>query len=445
MRNIFAAPCLLACVIAAGPAVAADCPGNPEALGVSRTLVIDPAEHNRLGGFQYSESLPLADKEVVLTFDDGPLPPYSNRILDVLSSECVKATFFVVGRMARSFPSLVRRTHDDGHTIANHSQNHPFTFHKMTVDQAAQEIEDGFASLRAALGEGRSVAPFFRFPGLLRQDSVERYLASQGYMAWSVDFMADDWTRISAQEIVSRSLMRLEARGRGILLLHDIQPATALGLPLLLRELKTRGYKVVHVVPATADRPKTPTEPQQWAVRRAPQQVADADFWPSVVNIGPDTAADPVLAAPSLDSLGVADTEGMIRVGLAPNGERPRALPGQVPLPPAALWPKRITHLNSADREALPAPGAENFRYSKGIKTARQISVARKSSPRKFTEPHRKVASSPATTGSVGQATPAADANPRAKQRPAGHQLYIKRPEANLTVLEKIGLRLSSQ
>ena len=61
--------------LAAGPALAADCPGNPGALGVSRTIVVDPTEHTRLGGLQYHESLPLNDREVVLTFDDGPLPP----------------------------------------------------------------------------------------------------------------------------------------------------------------------------------------------------------------------------------------------------------------------------------------------------------------------------------------------------------------------------------
>jgi peptidoglycan/xylan/chitin deacetylase (PgdA/CDA1 family) len=444
MRSVFAGSCLLALVGVTGPAVAADCPGNPEALGTSRTLVIDPLEHNRLGGFQYAESLPLRDKEVVLTFDDGPLAPYSNRILDILSAECVKATFFIVGRMARSFPALVRRAHDDGHTIANHSQNHPFTFHKMTVDQAAQEIEDGFTSIRAALGDGRTAAPFFRFPGLLRQDSVERYLAAQGYMAWSVDFMADDWTRISAQEVVRRSLMRLEAKGRGILLLHDIQPATALGLHTLLRELKARGYKVVHVVPATASRPKTATEPQQWAVRRAPQQVAHADFWPSVMPIDMDLA-DPVLAAPGLGSLGVSDAAGVIRVALAPQGEQPRTLSGEIARP-AALWPRSVTHMDVAEREVLPAPGAENFRYLGRGRPARQIS-ARKSSPRKFTEPHKKVASSPATTGSVSQPALGTNAGPRAKQQPpAGHQLQIRqRPEASLTVLEKIGLRLSSQ
>ena len=81
-------------------------------------------------------------KLIALTFDDGPLPPYTTRILETLASECVKATFFMVGRMVRGYPSMVRRVYNEGHTVANHSQNHPFTFNKMTVDQAAKEIED---------------------------------------------------------------------------------------------------------------------------------------------------------------------------------------------------------------------------------------------------------------------------------------------------------------
>src|SRR5262245_3948557 len=225
--------CLLASWLSAslmGAAAAADCPGNPAALGTSRTIAVDPTEHRRLGAFQYRETLPLNDHEVVLTFDDGPLPPYSNHILDVLAKECVQATFFMVGRMTTAYPHLVKRAHAEGHTIGNHSQNHPFSFARMTVDQASREIEDGFTSIRTALGDPSGVTHFFRIPGLLRQEPVEAYLASHGYLTWSVDFMADDWTRIGAGEIVRRALNRLEARGRGILLLHDIQPATALGL-----------------------------------------------------------------------------------------------------------------------------------------------------------------------------------------------------------------------
>jgi len=130
--------CLMV-ALGARAVAAAECPGNPNALGVSRTIAIDPAEHSHLGSHQYRESLPLNDHEVVLTFDDGPLPPNTNRVLDTLAAECTKATFFIVGRMATSFPQLVRRAHEEGHTIANHSQNHPLKFHKFTVDQASKE------------------------------------------------------------------------------------------------------------------------------------------------------------------------------------------------------------------------------------------------------------------------------------------------------------------
>jgi len=226
--------------------------------------VIDPSDHPRVGSMQYPESLPLNDHEVVLTFDDGPLPPYTSRVLDTLASECIKATFFMVGRMVRGYPAIAQRVYAEGHTIANHSQNHPFTFHKMTADQAAREIEEAHASLLSALGDPNEISPFFRIPGLLRGNGVEQYLAAHGYMTFSVDFLADDWRHIKSKEITRRAIERIEARGRGILLLHDIQPATALALPDILKELKARGYKIVHMVPATADRPKTATELEQW-------------------------------------------------------------------------------------------------------------------------------------------------------------------------------------
>src|SRR5215813_1802936 len=151
MRSAFTAYFVLACVVGLGAASAAECPGNPNALGVSRTIVVDPTEHPRLGVFSYRESLPLNDHEVVLTFDDGPLPPHTTKVLDILASECVKATFFMVGRMASGYPNLVKRVYAEGHTIATHSLSHPFTFHKMSVDAASREIEGGFNSVRAAL------------------------------------------------------------------------------------------------------------------------------------------------------------------------------------------------------------------------------------------------------------------------------------------------------
>ena len=122
---------LAAALLTAAAAAASECPGNPDAIGTIRTIVVDPLEHPRLGSTQYHESLPLEDQEVVLTFDDGPLPGRTNHVLDTLAHECVKATFFLVGEMATNYPDLVRKIVAAGHTIGTHSQNHPLWFHKV--------------------------------------------------------------------------------------------------------------------------------------------------------------------------------------------------------------------------------------------------------------------------------------------------------------------------
>jgi peptidoglycan/xylan/chitin deacetylase (PgdA/CDA1 family) len=263
-----------AAVLMAGAAAASECPGNPNAIGTSRTIVVDPVEHPRLGSLQYRENLPLEDHEVVLTFDDGPLPPKTNHVLDTLAHECVKATFFLVGEMAVSYPDVVRRIKTTGHTVGTHTQSHPFWFHTVPVARAEEEIAKGIISVTSVLGE--PPAPFFRVPGLRRTDTMERYLATENLMTWSADFLADDWTNISAALVYARALRRIEAKGRGILLLHDIQARTAEALPHLLNELKRRGYHIVHVVPATSDRPKTATAPNQWIM--AGHHVRPASF-----------------------------------------------------------------------------------------------------------------------------------------------------------------------
>lgn len=250
--------------LAAPAAHAAGCPGNPDALGTSRTIVVDPKEHPRIGTMQYGETLPLEDHEVVLTFDDGPLPAHTNAILDILAAQCAKATFFMVGRMAKEFPQDVRRVHDAGHTIGTHSENHPTFFGNLPPERMASEIDDGIAHVSAALGDPAQLAPFFRIPGLRRGDLLEAELSKRGLMTWSADFPADDWRHISSKQVINYALSRLEAKGKGVLLLHDIQARTRAALPVILRELKARGYRIVHVVPATPDRPKTVTDPAEW-------------------------------------------------------------------------------------------------------------------------------------------------------------------------------------
>ncbi len=283
MRCVTALACWLALVGGTATAVAAACPGNPGALGTSRVLAIG-GENTRVGSMQYSRTLPLAHREVVLTFDDGPLPPYTNRVLDALAAECVKATYFLVGRQASAHPDVVRQIYNAGHSIGTHSQNHPLTFDHMSQERAEREINDGIASVGAALGDPRSVAPFFRIPGLLRVKNVEDYLAARSIVTWSADFAADDWYKqIDAKEVMRRALARLESKGRGILLLHDVQPATAVMLPALLKELKKRGYRVVQVVPAGAERPKLPP-----GTASSPGKPG----WPRVTGTGADAPAE---------------------------------------------------------------------------------------------------------------------------------------------------------
>jgi len=267
LRITTAAAALLVASGIAGHATTPTCPGNPGAIGTSRTLVVDPAEHARVGTMQYRESLPLEDKEVVLTFDDGPIPPRTTAVLDILAANCVKATFFIVGQMATAHPTVLKRIHADGHTIGTHTQNHPAGFRRLSDARAEQEIETGIASTIAALNDPSAVAPFVRFPGLGRTDAIEQYLATRSLMTWSADFPADDWYPISGSNVMKRALDRLEAKGKGILLLHDIHERTVVALPGLLNELKARGYRIVHVVPATANLAKTPTEPAQWVMR----------------------------------------------------------------------------------------------------------------------------------------------------------------------------------
>jgi peptidoglycan-N-acetylglucosamine deacetylase len=233
---------------------AEDCPNHPDALGTSRTLTIDPAYYPKVGAMAHAVALPLAEKEVVLTFDDGPVPRYSNQILDILVAQCVKATFFVVGEMAREHPATVRRLFAEGHTIGTHSEDHPLRFGKLSRDLVEWEIDKGILDVGVALGDHSQVAPFFRVPGLAQSDIIESELAARHLVSFSSDTVADDWhPRISSKRIITLAMSRIESRGSGILLLHDIHAATVAALPGLLKDLKQKGFHIVHVVASSGN------------------------------------------------------------------------------------------------------------------------------------------------------------------------------------------------
>jgi peptidoglycan-N-acetylglucosamine deacetylase len=333
-------------------ALAEECPDHPDAIGTSRTIVVDPLAHPRIGTMQYPETLPLRDHEVVLTFDDGPVPKNSNQVLQTLADNCAKATFFLIGEQARAFPDGVRKVAAAGHTIGTHSQTHPLTFEKMPMDKVQKQVDDGIASVTAALTDPSALAPFFRVPGLLRGPNVEQYLGSKGIEIWSADFLADDWRHISSAKVYDLAIKRIEARHKGILLLHDIHARTAEALPKILHELKVRGYHIVQVVPATPDRPATPTEPQDWRDHPAPEAlpVAARPEFPTLVFAEAEQLVAPVASDVSMSG-------GKLLISGEPFDRVEQATQNA----PAALWPSPDAQSVGSAAATLPAPSESVF------------------------------------------------------------------------------------
>jgi peptidoglycan/xylan/chitin deacetylase (PgdA/CDA1 family) len=235
----------------AGPAVTGALAGSGDVcahgLGVDRVIEIDTTGGPLFGDVskQVREPTFLRPREVVLTFDDGPLPQVTRPILDTLDRFCTKASFFVVGRMAVAYPDMLKEVARRGHTVGTHTWSHPLNLRRLSPERAAAEIEKGFAA--ATLAVGQPVAPFFRFPGLNDSPELLTYAQSRGIGSFTVDVISDDSFIGSVERLTEITLRRTEARGGGILLFHDIKAVTARALPAILAGLKARGFKVVHL------------------------------------------------------------------------------------------------------------------------------------------------------------------------------------------------------
>lgn len=243
----------LAIALAAAPAAAAPTCG-PEALGTARTLGLGARGGVAIGLKSYPRTLPLAEREVVLTFDDGPDATTTPRILDALARECVRATFFMIGRNAAALPRIARREAQEGHTIGYHSATHPAaTLRGLPLDKAEADIRAGMEQVdRAAHGSaeyGQPRSPFFRFPGFADSPALLDMLGRMNVATIGTDVWASDWAAMSPQKQLDLVMSRLEQAGRGIVLFHDTKKQTADMLPAFLRELKKRGWRVAHLVP----------------------------------------------------------------------------------------------------------------------------------------------------------------------------------------------------
>ena len=245
----------LAALVAAGSVLLAgrahaeepDCTGNHSALGVSRVIEIDTKGGPGYGYHQYRMNTLLDDKEVVLTFDDGPLPVYTRAILKALDQHCTKATFFSVGRMAIAYPDMVKEIIKRGHTLGAHTWSHRYQLGKVPAAVSHNEIELGFSAVQKAAGQ--PIAPFFRFPFLSDSRPLLHYLGDRDMAVFSIDVDAVDYRAKTPDRVIANIFRDLEPQRKGILLFHDIQPSTAAALPELLRQLKARGYRIVHLKP----------------------------------------------------------------------------------------------------------------------------------------------------------------------------------------------------
>jgi len=234
---------------APAPAPAAQtvsCPGNPNALGVARTVQIDTTGGPGFGFEHFKTHDFLKPGEVVLTFDDGPWQNNTPMVLAALARHCTKATFFPIGKHATYYPEILRQVAAAGHTIGSHTWSHADLSKEKNPDDAKAEIEKGISAVHWAL-EGAPMAPFFRFPALKHPPEMVTYLGERNIAIVSTDMDSFDFKMRKPEQVIKSVMDKLKKHGKGIVLMHDFQHATAEGIGTLLDQLKLNGYKIVHM------------------------------------------------------------------------------------------------------------------------------------------------------------------------------------------------------
>ena len=219
---------------------------NPNALGISRVVQIDTTGGPGFGMEHFRTHDFLNDHEVVLTFDDGPWLNNTPMVLKALADQCVRATFFSIGLHATYYPEILKQVIAAGHTVGSHTWSHK-DLSKKTVEEAKTEIEMGMSAVR--MEAGVPIAPFFRFPALKHPPELVTYLGERNVAIFSVDFDSFDFKMHKPDQVIKSVMDKLAKHGKGIILMHDFQKATAEAMPTLLAKMKAGGYKIVHMVP----------------------------------------------------------------------------------------------------------------------------------------------------------------------------------------------------
>ena len=246
---------------AAAPATPAGPPGipmpkapplnctNPNALGISRVVQIDTTGGPGFGMEHFRTHDFLNDHEVVLTFDDGPWLNNTPMVLKALADQCVRATFFNIGKHATYYPEILKQVLEAGHTVGTHTWSHRDLAKKISIEDAKAEIEMGMSAVKMSAGPGAAIAPFFRFPALQHPPELVTYLGERNVAIFSADFDSFDFKMHRPEQVIKSVMDKLAKHGKGIILMHDFQKGTAEAMPQLLAKMKAAGFKIVHMVP----------------------------------------------------------------------------------------------------------------------------------------------------------------------------------------------------
>ena len=223
---------------------------NPNAMGISRVVEIDTTGGPGFGSQHFKSYDFLNDHEIVLTFDDGPWLGHTPAVLKALADQCLRATFFSIGKHATYYPELLKRVIAAGHTVGSHTWSHielEGVVKKNGLEAAEEEFEKGASAVR--MMAGAPIAPFFRFPELRHPPEMLTYLGERNVAIFSTD--VDSWDfKIKKPDELTKSLIgKMRKAGKGIILMHDFQKGTSIALPQILAELQKDGFKVVHMVP----------------------------------------------------------------------------------------------------------------------------------------------------------------------------------------------------
>lgn len=179
---------------------------------------------------------------IALTFDDGPHPQNTPRLLDILKQRNVKATFYVVGTNVKRYPEIMRRIVAEGHEIGNHTVNHP-NLSKMSDAGVRQELSATHDAVLAATGvPPRTLRPPYGAITAAQKSWIRRDFGYPSIL-WSVD--PEDWKKPGSATVTSRLVSG--ASPGGILLVHDIHAPTVDAIPATIDQLLARGFQFVTV------------------------------------------------------------------------------------------------------------------------------------------------------------------------------------------------------